>query len=183
VLAGWILSLLVAAVPAAATTASGAVHEGEPRVRATLLADVTQVEPGGTCCFGVRLQTARGWHVSWRNPGEVGLPTEVRWDVPRVLAPDWTHRDARITRALAAHGRAVIPMSLVCSPVSPDRPEALPELLASAGWSPRSSAPRPPHPARSGSRRHAEATPGTGSPLHGLSTKVRAGRRARPDSG
>ena len=84
-LAGWILSLLVTAAPAAAPTASGAVHEGEPRVRATLLADLTQVEPGGTFRLGVRLQTARGWHVSWRNPGEVGLPTEVVWDVSRVL--------------------------------------------------------------------------------------------------
>jgi|GEM_PF-5527365 len=45
---------------------------------------------------------------------------------------DWTHRDARITRALAAHGRAVIPMSLVCSPVSPDRPEAFLRWVVSA---------------------------------------------------
>jgi len=132
VLAVWILSLLAAAAPDAAPRASGAVHGGEPRVRATLLADVTQVEPSGTFCGGVRLQTARGWH-GRQDPGEVGLPTQVPWDVPRVhrapvLLADGTRREGRITRALAAHGRAGVPMSLPYSPVSPDRPGVLPEL-------------------------------------------------------
>ena len=80
----WVLSLLVATAPAATPTASGAPYEGKPRVRATLVSDVTQVEPGGTFRLGVRLEMARGWHVSWKNAGEVGLPTEVVWDAPRV---------------------------------------------------------------------------------------------------
>ncbi|CAM3272200.1 thiol:disulfide interchange protein [Corallococcus sp. ZKHCc1 1396] len=42
---------------------------------------------------------------------------------------DWTRRDARITAKLAAHGRAGVPMYLVLSPGSPDKPEVLNELL------------------------------------------------------
>src|SRR5689334_13078948 len=84
VLAGSILSLLVAAAPAATPTASGGLHEGKPRVTATLVSDVTQVEPGGTFRLGVQFQMAPGWHISWRNPGEAGLPSEVVWDAPRV---------------------------------------------------------------------------------------------------
>ncbi|WP_224240318.1 protein-disulfide reductase DsbD family protein [Hyalangium gracile] len=42
---------------------------------------------------------------------------------------DWTRRDERITAMLSAHGRAGVPMYLVISPATPDRPEVLPELL------------------------------------------------------
>jgi len=84
VLAGLLLSALVAAGPVPAPTASGGVFEGKPRVRATLVSDVTQVDPGGDFRLGVQLQMAKGWHVYWKNPGEAGLPSEVVWDAPRV---------------------------------------------------------------------------------------------------
>ena len=87
-LAASILSLLVTAAPAASSTASGAPFEGKPRVRATLVSDVTQVQPGGSFRLGVQLQMDRGWHVSWKNAGEAGLPTEVVWDAPRVMVGD-----------------------------------------------------------------------------------------------
>jgi thiol:disulfide interchange protein DsbD len=52
-------------------------------VHATLVSDVTQVEPGGAFRLGVQLQMARGWYVYWKNPGEAGLASEVVWDAPR----------------------------------------------------------------------------------------------------
>ncbi len=83
-LAGWILSLLVAAGPAPTPTASGGLYEGKPRVHATLVSDVTQAEPGGTFRMGVHFRMARGWYIYWKNPGEAGLASEVVWDAPRV---------------------------------------------------------------------------------------------------
>ena len=84
VLPGLILSALAAAGPVAPTsTATGGLFEGKPRVAATLVSDVTQVEPGGAFRLGVQLQMARGWYVYWKNPGEAGLATEVVWDAPR----------------------------------------------------------------------------------------------------
>jgi hypothetical protein len=71
-------------------------------------------------------------------------------------------------------------MSLPSSPVKLGPAGVLPELLTSAGVASALERAAATPPASLGSRRHAEAP---GSPLHGLSTKVRAGRRARPDSG
>jgi thiol:disulfide interchange protein DsbD len=42
---------------------------------------------------------------------------------------DWTRRDERISAKLAEFGRAGVPMYLVVSPATPDKPEVLPELL------------------------------------------------------
>jgi thiol:disulfide interchange protein DsbD len=51
----------------------------------------------------------------------------------QLLVADWTRRDARIGRRLAAHGRAGVPMYLVYAPTRPDQPEVLPELLTTDG--------------------------------------------------
>lgn len=40
----------------------------------------------------VTLQVDPGWHVSWRNPGETGLPTRLTWSLPTgvtVLRETW----------------------------------------------------------------------------------------------
>ena len=40
----------------------------------------------------VTLAVDSGWHVSWRNPGETGLPTRLSWSLPpgvRVLNETW----------------------------------------------------------------------------------------------
>src|SRR3974377_2143850 len=84
VLPGLLLSALVATSPATVSTASGGVYQGKPRVHATLVSDLTQVEPGGAFRLGVHLQMARGRYVYWRNPGEAGRPTEVVGDAPRL---------------------------------------------------------------------------------------------------
>ena len=51
----------------------------------------------------------------------------------QLLVADWTRRDARIGRILAAHGRAGVPMYLVYAPARPEQPEVLPELLTIDG--------------------------------------------------
>ena len=79
-----LLPLLAATGPAPSASRTGASYEGKPRVAATLVSDVTQVEPGGAFRLGVHLQLARGWYTYWRNPGEAGLASEVVWDAPRL---------------------------------------------------------------------------------------------------
>jgi thiol:disulfide interchange protein/DsbC/DsbD-like thiol-disulfide interchange protein len=70
------------AQPPATAVASGALDEGTPRVKATLLTDVTAVKPGDTFRVGVRFELHPGWHVYWKNPGESGLASEIVWDTP-----------------------------------------------------------------------------------------------------
>ncbi|HEX8699600.1 MAG TPA: protein-disulfide reductase DsbD domain-containing protein, partial [Myxococcaceae bacterium] len=72
-----------AQVPASAT-ALGAPDEGDPRVEATLLMDVSRVKAGDTFRVGVRFRMDPGWHIYWKNPGDSGLSTEVSWDTPGV---------------------------------------------------------------------------------------------------
>jgi thiol:disulfide interchange protein/DsbC/DsbD-like thiol-disulfide interchange protein len=84
VLSVLVLTSLFAAAPLPADSATGAVQDGKPRVRATLISDVTQVEPGGRLRLGVRFEIDRGWHIYWKNPGEAGLPSEVVWDAPHI---------------------------------------------------------------------------------------------------
>ncbi|NQT85277.1 hypothetical protein HQ560_00845 [bacterium] len=55
---------------------------GGPHVRATLVADVQGVAPGGAFRLGVLLDVEEGWHVYWRNPGDAGLSTDVEFHLP-----------------------------------------------------------------------------------------------------
>ena len=40
------------------------------------------VRPGQPLTVGIRLEMEKGWHTYWRNPGDSGLPTRVKWDLP-----------------------------------------------------------------------------------------------------
>ena len=54
-----------------------------PRVRAELVADAPQgVAPGQPLWLGLQITHQPGWHTYWKNPGDSGLPTELRWTLP-----------------------------------------------------------------------------------------------------
>jgi DsbC/DsbD-like thiol-disulfide interchange protein len=61
---------------------SVAAADEPPRVWARLVADSARLEPGGDVRIGVLLEMEPGWHVYWKNPGDSGLATEVRWSLP-----------------------------------------------------------------------------------------------------
>jgi DsbC/DsbD-like thiol-disulfide interchange protein len=78
-------------VPGALLTALGASVVGAqavpPRhVRASLVAEADAVRPGQPLTAGIRLEMEKGWHTYWRNPGDSGLPTRVKWDLPEGFA-------------------------------------------------------------------------------------------------
>jgi thiol:disulfide interchange protein DsbD len=50
--------------------------------RASLLSETDAVRPGRPLTVGIRLQMEKGWHTYWRNPGDSGLPTRARWEIP-----------------------------------------------------------------------------------------------------
>ncbi len=68
---------------------SGAPHAAHTRV--TLVADVSAVVPGGSFTVGVLMNMDPGWHTYWHNPGDAGLATEIRWDVPAGFVPGDIH--------------------------------------------------------------------------------------------
>jgi DsbC/DsbD-like thiol-disulfide interchange protein/cytochrome c biogenesis protein CcdA len=38
--------------------------------------------PGGEVDLAIRMHTKRGWHGYWLNPGDAGLPMDVKWQLP-----------------------------------------------------------------------------------------------------
>jgi thiol:disulfide interchange protein DsbD len=71
------LALAFLAGPALAQ-APGATHH----VKASLVADSTGIAPGRTIHVALRQQIEPHWHTYWRNSGDSGEPTEIKWDLP-----------------------------------------------------------------------------------------------------
>jgi DsbC/DsbD-like thiol-disulfide interchange protein/cytochrome c biogenesis protein CcdA len=42
--------------------------------------------PGGEVELAIHMRPAPGWHGYWQNPGDAGLPMDVKWHLPRGLA-------------------------------------------------------------------------------------------------
>ena len=42
--------------------------------------------PGGEVELAIHMRPARGWHGYWLNPGDAGLPMEVKWELPAGFA-------------------------------------------------------------------------------------------------
>lgn len=51
-------------------------------VKAELTVDVATAKPGVPFTLGVRLTIKPAWHVYWKNPGDSGAPTRVKWNLP-----------------------------------------------------------------------------------------------------
>lgn len=77
-----LLALLWAAVPAHAQL-------GPRRVQLELVADARGVAPGESVWVALRQRIEPGWHTYWRNPGDSGQATQVRWTLP----PGWRAGD------------------------------------------------------------------------------------------
>ena len=71
----------MAAGALAGRSALAAAPTGNDLVHATLLADVDSVKPGKPFTLGVLLKITPGWHIYWKNPGDSGLPTRVKWNL------------------------------------------------------------------------------------------------------
>src|SRR5574343_616376 len=65
--------------PAAATDSV----VSSPQVRAELIAHAPEgLGPGKLAWLGLRIAHQKDWHTYWKNPGDSGLPTELRWELP-----------------------------------------------------------------------------------------------------
>ncbi|MBI1176916.1 DUF255 domain-containing protein [bacterium] len=73
-----LLKIFLLALLAVGTNAFAAATQ----TRVDLLLDHEAAKPGQTIVAGVRLQMPEGWHTYWRNPGDSGKATEIKWDLP-----------------------------------------------------------------------------------------------------
>ncbi len=47
-----------------------------------MVADTAAVVPGKAFLMGVLFTVDPGWHIYWKNPGDAGIATKVKWDLP-----------------------------------------------------------------------------------------------------
>jgi thiol:disulfide interchange protein DsbD len=71
-----------AAAAVAAETQPVAATQPAPLVTARLMCDRAALVMRTDLRLGVLLTIKPGWHVYWRNPGDGGLSTSVRWQLP-----------------------------------------------------------------------------------------------------
>jgi thiol:disulfide interchange protein DsbD len=64
----------------AATAAN--VDTAKPIARASLVSDTRAIKSGSPFTLALRLEPQAGWHTYWRNPGDAGAPTVIRWRLP-----------------------------------------------------------------------------------------------------
>ena len=74
--------VLPALLLALATCAHAAPVVKTDHVEAQLLAERVSAQPGKTTTVGLRLQMTPHWHTYWKNPGDSGLPTRIKWSLP-----------------------------------------------------------------------------------------------------
>lgn len=68
---------------------------------AQLLAERAHARPGDTLWVGVRLAMAPKWHTYWKQAGDAGGPTNIRWSLPAGVTADTVRWPLPITFRLA----------------------------------------------------------------------------------
>jgi thiol:disulfide interchange protein DsbD len=121
---------LVSAVGALVVSLAGTARaEGPavPHVRASLVAEQDAVRPGRPLTVGIRLEMEKDWHTYWRNPGDSGLPTRVRWQLPPGFAAGeilWPYPARFATGPLVSYGyehEVLLPVEVRVPPAVPGR--------------------------------------------------------------
>ena len=76
---------LTAIALCSATESRAQLYQGRQLVDAKLIADTTTIVPGREFTAGLLLKMQPGWHTYWQFPGDAGIPTEIKWNLP----PGW----------------------------------------------------------------------------------------------
>jgi thiol:disulfide interchange protein/DsbC/DsbD-like thiol-disulfide interchange protein len=58
------------------------IYQGRQLVHADALANVSAIVPGEPFLVGVRLKMEPRWHTYWKYPGDAGIPTDIKWQLP-----------------------------------------------------------------------------------------------------
>jgi thiol:disulfide interchange protein DsbD len=129
------LWVALALVCAQATPARAeAVHT--EHVDAELVAERAALIPGAENWIALRLTIEPGWHTYWRNPGDSGIPTSLRWNLPKDFAAGeivWPYPERHPLADVMNYGYAGDVLHLVPITVPADARDRV-ELKAEAKW-------------------------------------------------
>jgi thiol:disulfide interchange protein DsbD len=77
----WFLAA-ASAVLGAGVAKAGEIDTRGAQIRLGLVAEVAAILPGEPFRVGLRIEHDPGWHTYWRQPGIVGVPTSLTWELP-----------------------------------------------------------------------------------------------------
>ncbi len=106
-------------------------------VDASLVSENSQIVAGGKFRVAVNLNHHPGYHTYWRNPGIVGVPTDLHWDLPPGFSAgpiQWPFPEKSMMAIYPVHGyeRNVMLLVDITAPAEIATSEV--ELKATANW-------------------------------------------------
>jgi thiol:disulfide interchange protein len=131
----WFVVLLLASPAALALSGSTVATDN---VKARLVSEVKAVGPGQVFMVALELTIRDGWHTYWRNPGDSGEATKLKWQLPPgFTAGDilWTTPHRFEITPLVNYGYAKHAMHMVQITAPKDLKAGAPlTLAAKASW-------------------------------------------------
>ena len=134
------LVLTLAAVVAISATAQSLPRFGaaEKHVDAELIAATDAIVPGQPLTVGLRLKHEHEWHTYWQVPGDSGLPTQIKWQLPAGFSASaiaWPHPKRLPVGPLMNFGYEGETLLLTSVQIPADLPVGTPVTLnAKASW-------------------------------------------------
>jgi thiol:disulfide interchange protein DsbD len=135
----WIcLPLLLAALPLGLPVWAQGSKDSSPHSDAGLISENTTIRPGVPFTVALRLRMEPHWHSYWRNSGDSGFPTNIRWKLPpgfRAGAIQWPYPQRIETPPLVTYAfeKEVWLLTQITPPASLPKGKAV-VLRASAKW-------------------------------------------------
>lgn len=119
-------SLALAAFPAVAAA-----------TKAELILSDDAARPGDTVMAGIHLTMQSGWHTYWRNPGDAGIATSIKWTLPPGITAgpiQWPVPDKLLTPPLTSYLYSNEVTLLVPLKIAADAPAGRVELKGLVKW-------------------------------------------------
>ncbi len=108
------------------------------QIELEMISEVRSIEPGQTFTVGLRIWHEKEWHTYWKQPGIVGVPTSLKWELPegfRAGEIQWPAPERTKMASLTAWGyeREVILLVDITAPRSLKPGETV-RLTAKGTW-------------------------------------------------
>ncbi|MBS0273308.1 MAG: thioredoxin family protein [Proteobacteria bacterium] len=133
----FLLAFAVLIAASASASATAQISTG-PKVQARLVAEQGEIAPGKSVTVALEEVIKPGWHTYWSNPGEAGLPTEIKWALPagwKAGAIAWPYPKRLPVGPLMNYGYENKVWLLITITAPADaRPNEIATLKATADW-------------------------------------------------
>lgn len=127
------LAALAASDARAQTASSLTAHH----TQAKLVLSAVSAKPGDTIWAGVDMKMDAGWHTYWKNPGEAGMATSIKWQLPSGISAGeilWPVPEKIPPAEVTTYGYTNEVMLLVPLTLPTNLPNGPVDLKASVSW-------------------------------------------------